>query len=113
MAYMALAALVLVSAALESIAMRRCRTSLRGWATAAGGVQINSLKRQWLFLGPWQWRSNRWARVFAVTATDAGRPRRGFARVTGGFGGLTADEVEVRWLNDVVSRSIEHRATAP
>jgi hypothetical protein len=94
--YIALSVLLGVSLALEPIAISRCRRTIRDWA-AVSGLQLTSVTRRWVALGPYRWRGSRWSRVFAVEALDHSGVRRvGFARVSGGFGGLVADEVEVR-----------------
>jgi hypothetical protein len=77
--------------------MHRAKKAILEWAQVSD-VRVNSLSRRWLSLGPFQWRGSRWNRMFYVTAEDAsGRQMEGYARVGGGYAGLIADEVEVRW----------------
>jgi len=86
-----------VSVAIEPLAMLWCRRSIQRWAVV-NDVRVQALSRRWFALGPFTWRGARWSRVFALTAMDkSGQSLNGFARVGGGYAGLLADEVEVRW----------------
>jgi len=89
--------LLTLGVALEFIAGRRCQASIEKWASR-NHYQLQSVKRRWLSLGPWQWGSNRARRVFDLTVTDEqGGERTGLARIGGGIGGVVADDIEVRW----------------
>lgn len=95
--YIALAALLAASAGIEPVAMLRCRRSIHEWVVV-NDVQVQSVSRRRFSMGPFTWRGARWSRVFALTATDrSGRSLQGFARVGGGYAGVLADEVDVRW----------------
>jgi hypothetical protein len=95
--YIALAAFMAASAAIEPLAMLRCRRSINEWAIV-NEVRMESISRRWFSPGPFKWRGARWSRVFALAATDrSGRSLQGFARVGGGYAGVLADEVDVRW----------------
>ena len=83
---------------LEFIATRRCRRRIDEWVTTQG-LRTQSVTRRWFPVsGPWAWSGGRSHRVFGLTATDAqGQSRQGFARIGGGWGGIVADEIDVRW----------------
>jgi hypothetical protein len=54
------------------------------------------MKRRWVLL-PWQWRSSGLSRVFAVTIDGGdGQVWEAFVKVGGGYGGLLADDLQVR-----------------
>ena len=95
--YIALAAFMAASVAIEPLAMLRCRRSIHEWAVV-NDVRVQTISRRWFSLGTFTWRGARWSRVFALTATDrSGQPLQGFGCVGGGYAGVLADEVEVRW----------------
>jgi hypothetical protein len=94
--YLIFAAFVVGSAALEVVANARCHQCINDWAMASR-VSVLSIKRRWLRLGPWQWRASGGSRVFALSiGDDRGPAREAFAKVGGGFGGLAADDIQVR-----------------
>src|ERR1700719_1404656 len=55
--YPIFAALVIGSVALEFVAHARCHQCINDWAMA-GRVNVHSVKRRWVLLGPWQWRAS-------------------------------------------------------
>jgi hypothetical protein len=89
---------VLASLSLEVVAARRCRYRLQQWA-AMTGLQLRSVKRLWLSTGTWGiWSARSSRRYFNVTGVDrTGTERTGTAKIYGGFAGVAADEIEVRW----------------
>jgi hypothetical protein len=94
--YLIFAAFVAGTVALEFVADARCHQCINDWAIA-GRVNVLSIQRRWLLLGPWQWRASGWSRVFALSiGDDHGPAREAFAKVGGGFGGLAADDIQVR-----------------
>ena len=59
-------------------ALHQC---INDWAMASR-VEVLSIKRRWLLLGPWQWRASGWSRVFALSiGDDRGPAREAFAKV--------------------------------
>jgi hypothetical protein len=93
--------LVFVAAVLvmEVLVRGRCLRRIESWA-AANRFQIRSVKRRWFSVGAWgfwTWGGSR--RYFDVTVTDkSGATRVGTAKIHGGFGGVVADVIDVRWV---------------
>ena len=89
---------VLVAIGMEVIAMRRCAARIDTWASI-NGVKVTSAKRLWLSTGTWSgWAGGRNRRYFNLTVDGpSGSTRSGTAKIWGGFGGVLADEIEVRW----------------
>jgi hypothetical protein len=95
-AYLIFAVFVIASIAVEFVASRRSHKCVEDWAHVSG-MKIHAIRRRWLFLGPWQWRTGRWSRVYVMSISDReGKERQAFAKVGGGFGGLIADDIQVR-----------------
>jgi hypothetical protein len=87
-----LLAVLLAGAATETVASRRAPRNIEQWMQLHH-CDLKSVKRRWL-----SWQGSRWTRVYSVTAVDAiGNSRVGIARVSGGFGGVKADHIEVLW----------------
>jgi hypothetical protein len=89
---------IVASVAMEVVAMRRCRSRIEQWATH-NRFQIASVKRLWLSRGSWGIWSGAWSRrYFNIAVSDrTGSQHTGTAKIFGGFGGIAANEIEVRW----------------
>jgi hypothetical protein len=88
---------ILAAAAMEVLGTRRSRSRLQRW-TADNHLRTQSVRRRLLPPGPWTWANARSSRFYEITVTDSqGGTRRGFARVSGGLGGVAADVIDVKW----------------
>ena len=101
--FVLLPVILVAAVGMEFIAMRRCKARIRMWAMTSG-VEVTACERLWLPTEAWFSRTGglsmmaRNHRYYRVTVTDPnGSSRRGTAKIGGGFDGIVADEIEVRW----------------
>lgn len=75
----------------------RARSLLAEWARSQQ-VELLSVRRCWLWRGPYAWRSSKNQTVFYVTVRDAaGQERRAYVRVGSFFFGLISSQVDQVW----------------